>query len=123
MVKGEPGVSLISRTGKFGASSAAALAVILLGVLPVASGCGWKCGQSPVDPRLRDAPTFVAEGRLLGLTPAQLRSQLGPASDRRIGNWDVAYYAGPDSACIDSRWLVLNLDDTGRAYVARVVTD
>ncbi len=87
---------------------------VVAGALVLAA-CGTRCPSPPVDPQLRGAESRIGDGSLLGMGPDALLATLGPAAEEKsfIG-WDQGYYLGPDSACVDGRWLVVRFDAEGK---------
>jgi len=69
---------------------------------------------------------LIAARRLDGLTRAELVTLLGPSDQTsKWRNWDVVYWLGPEHGFvrIDSEWLVIKLDSSGRAVSYRIVRD
>ena len=95
-----------------------------MALLAGTGGCRWLCAEQPVDPRLSKAESYVRSGRLIGLEQGELGEILGPPYRlRSIGDADLTYYLGNDSACVDSRWLTLKVSGDGRVTEARIETD
>jgi hypothetical protein len=77
-----------------------------------------------VNPELRGATSSVKDGSIIGLDPAALSQRLGPASNgKTFLGWDEGWYLGPDSACVDSRWLVVRFGPDGRVKAAGLYND
>lgn len=96
----------------------------MVGYVSTSSSCGALCPRREADPRLREAPALVRDRKLIGLTEGQLDETLGPSSDgKTFVGWDQAYYLGPDSACVDSIWLVIRFDGEGRVSDAKITND
>jgi hypothetical protein len=76
--------------------------------------------------RLRMVDDLVESKRLDGLPRADVVSLLGPA-DRtdKWSDWDLVYWLGPERGFIriDSEWLVLRFNESGRVREYRVVRD
>jgi hypothetical protein len=78
-------------------------------------------------PRLRMADGLLRDGRLIGLTRAQVDALLGPQNT--TGNfrpeYEYVYWLGAERGyiSIDSEWLVLRLGPDGRVAQARLVRD
>ncbi len=98
-------MSLVARIFVTGGAVAAAL---------VLSACGSGCPAPPVNPQLRGAESRVQDGTLIGMRPDVLLTTLGPAAEKSFIGWDQGYYLGPDSACVDGRWLVVRFDAEGK---------
>jgi hypothetical protein len=67
--------------------------------------------------RLAMADRFVARGTLIGKARSEVVAMLGEPSDEGFfKEWDLVYCLGTERAffAIDSEWLVLRLDSTGR---------
>jgi hypothetical protein len=85
-------------------------------------GWGELLCQRSRDARFRNIEGIVESGELLGLTPEAVSARFGaPRSGSKFGA-DQFYYVGPDSACIDSVWLALYVQD-GVVVRARIATD
>jgi len=69
---------------------------------------------------------LTATRRVHGLTRAELLTLLGPSD--QIGkwrDWDLVYWLGPERGFmrIDSEWLVVKFDSSGRVASYRIVRD
>lgn len=76
--------------------------------------------------RLGMADRLVAQGTLRGKSRAEVVELLGePPPTEYFRNWDIVYWLGPERGLfsIDSEWLVLRLDQTGRMADYRIVRD
>lgn len=97
--------------------------VVVAGWLVLAA-CGTQCPSAPVNLQLRGAEGRAGDGSLLGMDQSALFAALGPAAEGKsfIG-WDQGYYLGPDSACVDGRWLVLRFDAEGKVAAVGLYHD
>lgn len=78
------------------------------------------------DPYIDNIEAAAENGQFVGMTPQQISAWLGTEpSDYIRSGWDVAYRLGDERGfiSIDSEWLVLRLDYTGRVAEAQVVSD
>ena len=76
--------------------------------------------------RLRMIDDLVASRRLDGLQRGDVTALLGPADQTEyFKGWDLVYWLGPERGWIriDSEWLVLRLDGSGRVAEYRIVRD
>ena len=101
-----------------------ALSVLLSVTLwTIGSSCSTGCGRH-VDERLNDVESMVSDSQLIGLTREALIAKLGDGTtDKTFSGWDFVYYLGSDGSCIDSRWLLVRLDQGGRVTAAKVTND
>lgn len=117
---------MVARWNSGGRSWARALflAIVVIGYFPTSLACRVPCPHQKVDSRLRGAPTLVRERKLIGLTAAEIDEELGPPyASWDFAGWDRTYYLGPDSACVDSTWLVIRFDDNGKVVEAKITND
>jgi hypothetical protein len=119
-------------------------AMICGGALVLGAGVHWHLNYGPVAfdaaiwlrgkqtdssskaPRLRMADGLVRSGILLGKTQGEIESMLGPPAETGyFRDFDLVYWLGPERSFIriDSEWLVIRLDDAGRACEVRIVRD
>lgn len=99
-------------------------AILFVGCLHNSLACRVPCPHQKVDPRLGDAPTLVRDRKLIGLTEVEIDETLGPPYEHwDFAGWDRTYYLGPDSACVDSIWLVIRFDGEGRVSEAKITND
>lgn len=88
---------------------------------------GARVAFSQEAPRLRMADGLLRDGRLIGMTRAQVDALLGPQTT--TGNfrpeYDYVYWLGAERGyiSIDSEWLVLKLGPGGKVTQARLVRD
>jgi hypothetical protein len=83
-------------------------------------------GSDGGTPRLEMADRLVARGALLGMTRKQVVQLLGdPPASAYFKSFDLVYRLGDERGfiSIDSEWLVLRLDQTGRVVECLIVTD
>jgi hypothetical protein len=76
--------------------------------------------------RLRMIDDLVASKRLDGLQRGDVTALLGPADKTDyFTDWDLVYWLGPERGLIriDSEWLVLRFDESGRVAEYRVARD
>jgi hypothetical protein len=77
--------------------------------------------------RLRMVDDLIAKRRLDGLTRNELLVLLGPADKTdKWRDWDLVYWLGHERSGfirIDSEWLVIRFDDSGRVGSYQVVAD
>jgi hypothetical protein len=77
--------------------------------------------------RLRMIDDLIAKRRLDGLTRNELLALLGPADQTdKWRDWDLVYWLGYQRSGfirIDSEWLVIRFDDSGRVASYRLVSD
>jgi hypothetical protein len=76
--------------------------------------------------RLRMVDDLTATRRLDGLTRAELLTLLGPSDQSgKWRDWDLVYWLGPERGFmrIDSEWLVVQFDSSGRVAAYRIVRD
>lgn len=78
-------------------------------------------------PRLRMADGLIRDGRLIGMTGAQVDALLGPQNQTENFRPEYAYvyWLGAERGyiSIDSEWLVLKLGRDGKVAEARLVRD
>ena len=84
--------------------------------------------QDPLWPtRLRMVDDLIAQRHLDGLSRAQTESLLGPGDKTgKWADWDLIYWLGPERRGmfrIDSEWLVIRLDASGKVARYRIVGD
>ena len=75
---------------------------------------------------LKMADQLIAQDKLHGLTRAEVVELLGePPATQYFKDQDLVYRLGPERSfiSIDSEWLVLHLDATGRVRDYRIVRD
>ena len=104
----------------------ASLGPILIALIALgnSAACWGGCFPTDVDLDFGEAQLLVSEGRLIGLTRDELITELGRGSDKKtFEGWDFVYYLGSDEACVDSRWLVVRLDDSNHVALAKVTND
>jgi hypothetical protein len=112
----------------------------------VASGCSGPVGEpAPFDrnvwlagekvdfsseaPRLRMADGLISSRVLLGKDRSEIAALLGPDSDtvkfRSYERQELVYWLGNERSYmpIDSEWLVVRFDTSGRVTEARIVRD
>ena len=76
--------------------------------------------------RLRMVDDLIASKRLDGLQRSEVTALLGPADETEyFKNWDLVYWLGPERGWIrvDSEWLVLRFNGSGRVAEYRVARD
>lgn len=77
--------------------------------------------------RLRMVDDLLASDILIGLTHDEIVALLGSApATEYFNDWDLVYYLGAERSylfAIDSEWLLLRLDDSGRVSEAVTATD
>jgi hypothetical protein len=90
----------------------------------------WAAGAEnrgdPLKRRHRIADGFVLTGRLLGRSREQLITLLGaPPQTNKFSDWEMVYPLGAERGfmSIDSEWLVIRLNASGKAVEARIVRD
>jgi len=70
---------------------------------------------------------LIAQRHLDGLSRAQTESLLGPGDKTgKWADWDLIYWLGPERRGmfrIDSEWLVIRLDASGKVARYRIVGD
>ena len=69
---------------------------------------------------------LVTSRRLIGLTHAEVTRLLdSPEPTDKYPDWDIVYWIGPNrsSIPIDSEWLLMRLDATGKVSEAQLVDD
>jgi hypothetical protein len=100
---------------------ALAVPVILCG--SCTTFCALNCGPYALDARLGDAPRWVRDGVLLGLTSSELDARVGRQSPRSFSGWDRAYFLHSQQSCVDSVWLVVHFGPDGRVDRAAITND
>jgi hypothetical protein len=87
----------------------------------------WLQGESTSDsPRFRMAGDLLRSEVLLGKSRAEIEIMLGPpTSTDKFRDSGLVYWLSPERGfiSIDSEWLTLNFDQTGKVRDARIVTD
>lgn len=77
-------------------------------------------------PRRTMADDLVGDRALQGKTRAEVIELLGePTQTEYFRDWDVVYWLGPQRGflAMDSEWLVIRLDESGRVREAKITTD
>ena len=70
------------------------------------------CTVGPEAQALKQAPKFVDDRALLGLTEAELLEQIGlPNSGVESENWDALYFLRRTDLCMNSEWLAIGYGD------------
>jgi hypothetical protein len=72
------------------------------------------------------ADGLVSSGILLSKTRSEVQAMLGPATETdKFRDYDLVYWLGPERSymSIDSEWLVVRLDRSGRVRKAHIVSD
>jgi len=70
--------------------------------------------------------SLIWNDRLEGMTREELEALLGPDCDcAYFDDWDLVYCLGPERSwlSLDSEWLVIRFDETGRFAEYALVTD
>ena len=116
--------------------TAAAIAFIA-----VAAGAYWHVTRGPTEfqrsvwlqgettsgsPRLRMADGLLRSEILLGKSRTEIETMLGPpTSTDKFRDSGLVYWLGPERGfiSIDSEWLTLDFDQTGKVRDARIVAD
>jgi hypothetical protein len=81
---------------------------------------------SELKPRGCMVDDLLARYHLVGMPRAEVVRLLGePPPTEYFRNFDLVYWLGPERGVfsIDSEWLVMKLDPTGRVVEAKLVTD
>jgi len=76
--------------------------------------------------RLRMVDDLLDRGLLKGASRAHVEELLGPPDDTvYFREWDLVYWLGPERGAtrIDSEWLVLRLDPSGKVVEQRLMRD
>jgi hypothetical protein len=116
-----------------------ALAIAYLFIVPSAEDYGhraefdagmWRDRSLDTDPqwptRLRMVDDLIAKKQLDEMARGQVASLLGPGDQTdKWKDWDLVYYLGPERGAfgIDSEWLVIRFDASGRVATYRIVRD
>ena len=84
--------------------------------------------EDPMWPtRLRMVDDLIADKRLDGRTRAEVEALLGRGDETsKWREWDLVYHLGPERRGmfrIDSEWLVIRFDASGRVSTYRIVGD
>lgn len=72
------------------------------------------------------ADELLEQRALHGKTRAEVLDMLGePTESEYFADWDVVYWLGPQRGfmAIDSEWLVIRFDESGRVSEAKIATD
>jgi hypothetical protein len=108
---------------------AVVLWVVARGPLPFVPSW-WAAGAEnrgdPLKRRHRIADGFVLTGHLLGKSREELITLLGaPPKTDYFSDWEMVYWLGAERGfmSIDSEWLVIRLNASGKAVEARIVRD
>lgn len=89
----------------------------------------WKSAprlDSPESVRLRMVDSLLSSSLLSGRTRSEVESLIGPPDTTTyFREFDMVYQLGPERSffSIDSEWLVIRLDASGRVSTAQLVTD
>src|SRR5262245_45306517 len=90
----------------------------------------WRQGQTAVTnqnaPRLPSADGLLASGILNGKPKEEVLNILGPVTDtNKFADHGLVYWLGPERGfiSIDSEWLVIDFDSSGRVSKATLVQD
>jgi outer membrane protein assembly factor BamE (lipoprotein component of BamABCDE complex) len=76
--------------------------------------------------RHRMADSLVQQRRLIGMSRADVLSMLGePTATSHFRRYDLVYWLGDERGwmSVDSEWLVMKLDEGGRASSAEIARD
>lgn len=87
---------------------------------------GERADFSAEAPRLRMADHLVSSRALLGKNRPEIEAMLGPDTNTdKFRSYDLVYWLGAQRNYmpIDSEWLVLRFDKSGRVSEARIVYD
>jgi hypothetical protein len=85
-----------------------------------------KTWNDPRHKHARIADRLISSGALIGKSREELITLLGqPPPPEYFRDWDLVYNLGAERGymSIDSEWLVIRLDSTGRATEATIVRD
>jgi hypothetical protein len=113
------------------------LVVVAITLVAIIGVCAWWptgrafdrtfwLDQRQESARLAMADRIVARRLLDGKTHAEVLAMLGePPPTEYFSDWDFVYRLGMERGfmSIDSEWLVVRLDSTGRVSDVRIVTD
>ncbi len=87
----------------------------------------WLKGESLLEqPRLRMADGLIKSGELIGLNRDEVEVKLGPKPKTEyFKGYDFVYWLGDERGfiSIDSEWLVLKVDQSGKVIYNAIKTD
>ena len=87
---------------------------------------GESASFSPDAPGLRMADGLVSSRTLLGRNRSEIEAMLGPETNTdKFASYDLVYWLGAQRSYMpmDSEWLVVRFDGSGRVSEARIVYD
>lgn len=103
------------------------LAACAPGGKPFDSGAWRNANTEQNDPvRLSMVDDLVRSKRLVGKTRPQVVELLGEPDGGKFQDWDMVYWVGPERGtymAIDSEWLIIRLDESGRVVEVKNVRD